>query len=121
MLPLFRMNNRLVNRYFERERFIHRYYNMFDDLKWNILKFRNADLFRYGVGYGLFNRYRNFFDDWYNNGLRNWDLDRHWMRYRDQHRLVDFKLYILMNRNYNFLVMLDGFWAFFMDVLMNGI
>ena len=115
------MNDGFIHWDLERKRFFYGYKNMLDNFERNLLNFRHMyDPFN-GVGNGLLNWNRNFFDDRNDNSLRYWHMNRNGMRHRNDNGLIDFELYVLGQRDDDLFVVFDRFRVLFFHVLVDGV
>lgn len=115
------MENSFINWHLERNWFFNTNNHMLNDLKRYILEPRDMYCLLYRVRYRFFDRNSDFFYNRNDYSFRYWHLNRYGVWYRNQNRLVDFELDVLGNGYDYFFIMLDWFWAFFMNVLMDGV
>lgn len=112
------MDDSFINGNLERYRLFNWHQDMFHHFKRHFLNFWYMNNLLHWVRHGLLNGDGDFFDDGDHYGLRYGNLDRDWVRHRDDHWLIDFELYVLRQRDYNFFVVLDGFRVLFFHVLV---
>lgn len=115
------MDNSFVNWHLERYRFFNSNNYMLINLKRYFLDSRDMNSLLYRVRYRFFNRNRHFFYNRNDYSLRYRNLNGYGVWYRNQDRLVNFELYVLRYGYDYFFIVLDGFWGFFMNVLMDGV
>lgn len=115
------MDNGFINWYLERYRFFDSNNHMLDNLKRYFLDSGDMNSLMYRVRYRFFDRNRHFFYNRNDYSFRYRNLNRYGVWYRDQYRLVNFELYVLRYGYDDFFVVLDWFWAFFVNVLMDGV
>lgn len=115
------MDDGFIHGHLERYRFFNSNKDVLHYFKRYFLDLRYMDNLFYRVWYGLLHRDRDFLDNRNDYSFRYRNMNWYWVWDGDQDRLPNLEFHVLRQRDDYFFVMFDRFWAFFVDVLMDGV